>query len=74
MNTKWQCGKCGKCGICKSPFKGDLEGLKFREGLSGVRRRPGAQASPPASPPLKPIKGSLKSKVLMVLYTVFNGK
>ena len=24
--------------------------------------------------PLKPIKGSLKSKVLMVLYTVFNGE
>ena len=44
-----------------------------REGLSGVRRRPGTQASPPASSPLKTIKGSLKSKVLMVLYAVFNG-
>ena len=28
----------------------------------------------PGTPPLKPIKGSLKSSVLMVLYTVFNGE
>ena len=45
-----------------SPLKGEYSSLPLREGQEGSKS------------PLKTIKRSLKGKVLMVLYTVFNGE